>query len=309
MPVPGTSGTRWASHARRCAADGASWGGWVNAVARWAEAAAEAEFRKALKSAPVPPEARVALQDRFGAQRGGTRPATGGMKLAAIRRLLSLIQSGRMAEAERLASAALKQHPGSALALNVPATAPARQGKAAPAEAPFLHALAVDESGGIVVDKNQMTTLDRVFSGGDQVRGALLLRPDHGHFDEVHPLVERIEQPGPAENVPRRAAMAGQDRVGALPVRGVTAKARQRDEGRGDDRVGARDRLVEDRQRAGDESFGNRIGRSEAVRRSVFVPVVALEEQGKALRVRLDDLDRWAESKSMPNARTTRKAG
>ncbi|MBP8261546.1 MAG: NAD(P)-dependent oxidoreductase [Verrucomicrobia bacterium] len=36
-------------------------------------------------------------------------------------------------------------------------------------------AIAVDESGGIVVDKNQMTTLDRVFSGGDQVRGANLV--------------------------------------------------------------------------------------------------------------------------------------
>ena len=29
---------------------------------------------------------------------------------------------------------------------------------------------------------------------------------------------------------------------------------------------------------------------------------------GKALRVRLDDLDRWAESKAMPNARTLSKA-
>lgn len=29
---------------------------------------------------------------------------------------------------------------------------------------------------------------------------------------------------------------------------------------------------------------------------------------GKALRVRLDDLDRWAESKAMPNARTLTKA-
>lgn len=28
---------------------------------------------------------------------------------------------------------------------------------------------------------------------------------------------------------------------------------------------------------------------------------------GKALRVRLDDLDRWAESKAMPSARTVRK--
>jgi Tfp pilus assembly protein PilF len=125
-------------------AEGAIWSAWANAVALGADAAAEAEFLKALKSAPVPPEARVALQDRFGAQRGGTRPATGGMKLAAIRRLLSLIQSGRMAEAERLASAALKQHPGSALALNVLATALARQGKAAPAEAAFLKAIAVD---------------------------------------------------------------------------------------------------------------------------------------------------------------------
>ncbi len=125
-------------------AEGAIWNAWAEAVALGADAATEAEFLKALKAAPVPAAARVALQDRFGAQRGGTRPATGGMTPAEIRRLLSLIQSGRMAEAERLAGAALKQHPGSALALNILATALARQGKAAPAEAAFRRTIAVD---------------------------------------------------------------------------------------------------------------------------------------------------------------------
>jgi Tfp pilus assembly protein PilF len=125
-------------------AEGAIWNAWAEAVALGADAAAEAEFLKALKSAPVPAAARVALQDRFGAQRSGTRPATGGMKPADIRRLLALMQSGRMAEIEGLAGALLKQHSGSALALNVLATVLARQGKAAAAEAAFRKVIAID---------------------------------------------------------------------------------------------------------------------------------------------------------------------
>ena len=61
------------------AAEAAIWNAWAEAVALGGDAVTEAEFLTALKAAPVPPAARVALQDRFGARRAGTRPATGGI--------------------------------------------------------------------------------------------------------------------------------------------------------------------------------------------------------------------------------------
>lgn len=45
------------------------------------------------------------------------------------------------------------------------------------------------------------------------------------------------------------------------------------------------------------------------LRRAIAAGELTGYKFGKALRVRLADVDRWAESKAMPNARTTRKAG
>lgn len=44
------------------------------------------------------------------------------------------------------------------------------------------------------------------------------------------------------------------------------------------------------------------------LRRAVAAGEIQGFKFGKALRIRLDDLDRWAESKAMPNARTMSKA-
>lgn len=124
--------------------EAAIWAAWADAIALGADAETEAAFLKALRDAPIAVGTRIALQDRFGAHRAKTRPATGGIKPADIRRLLGLLDSGRLVEAERLASALLSRHPGSALALNILGTAQALQGKQLLAEASFRKAIAAD---------------------------------------------------------------------------------------------------------------------------------------------------------------------
>lgn len=44
------------------------------------------------------------------------------------------------------------------------------------------------------------------------------------------------------------------------------------------------------------------------IRRAIAAGELTGYKFGKSLRVRLDDLDRWAESKAAPNARTLSKA-
>lgn len=124
--------------------EAAVWSAWAEAVALGADAETEAAFLKALRAAPIPVATRISLQDRFGAHRSRTRPATGGMKPADIRRLLGLLDAGKSAEAERLALSLLAQHPGSALALNILGTAQAQQGKLTAAEASFRKAIQID---------------------------------------------------------------------------------------------------------------------------------------------------------------------
>ncbi len=122
-------------------AESAVWQAFADAVALGGNSDAEADFLNRLKAAPLAVETRIALQDRFGARRKSTKPAAGGMKPAEIRRLLTLLDGGRNAEAERIAATALRLHPTSALTLNILATAQAAQGKAAAAEANFRKAI------------------------------------------------------------------------------------------------------------------------------------------------------------------------
>lgn len=124
--------------------EGAIWKVWTEAVALGGDAAAERAYLDFLKTAPVPPGVKVGLQDRFGARRAATKPATGGVSPGEIRQLLALMEAGRAAEAERRAAAVLTRHPGSVIVMNVLATAQAVQGKAAEAEASFRRVIAAD---------------------------------------------------------------------------------------------------------------------------------------------------------------------
>lgn len=124
--------------------EGAIWKVWTEAVALGGDAAAERTYLDLLKAAPVPPAVRVGLQDRFGARRAATKPATGNVPPGEIRQVLGLMDAGRAAEAERRAAAILTRHPGAVIIMNVLATAQAVQGKAAAAEASFRKVLAAD---------------------------------------------------------------------------------------------------------------------------------------------------------------------
>ena len=125
-------------------AEGAVWQVLAEATALGGNAEVEARLLRMLKAPQVPVQIRILLQDRFGARRAGTRPATGGMAVGDIRKLLGLMQAQRHPEAEGLAVALMKKHPKSALGFNVLATAQAAQGKSREAEQNFRKALGVD---------------------------------------------------------------------------------------------------------------------------------------------------------------------
>jgi tetratricopeptide (TPR) repeat protein len=122
----------------------AVWTAWAEAVALGGNRAEEADFLLGLRPAPIPPAARIWLQDRFGARRSSSAPATGGLRPADIQRLLRLMNERRYAEAERDAAAAVKRHPTSAAAFNILATAQALQKKRAVAEANYRTAIRLD---------------------------------------------------------------------------------------------------------------------------------------------------------------------
>ena len=124
--------------------ESAVWYAWSEAIALGGSAADEKEFLRLLKGAPVAVETRIALQERFGARRASSKPATGGAKTQEIRLLLGLIEARRFADAERQAARIVKKNPGSALALNIMATAQANQKKFAQAELNYRKAIQID---------------------------------------------------------------------------------------------------------------------------------------------------------------------
>ena len=71
--------THFAAAARLRPQESAVWAGWAAAVALLGDTDAEKAFLAALKPSPLPPEIKLALQDRFGARRAASRPATGGV--------------------------------------------------------------------------------------------------------------------------------------------------------------------------------------------------------------------------------------
>ena len=124
--------------------EGAIWYAWAEAVALGGDKVAETEFLHMLKAAPTEISVKLALQDRFGARRTSTRPATGGVAPADLRRLVGMVDKGHHAEVERLANTLLAKHPGSAIVMNILATAQALAGKTARAEASFRKAIQLD---------------------------------------------------------------------------------------------------------------------------------------------------------------------
>ncbi|MDW4549352.1 sulfotransferase [Defluviimonas sp. D31] len=160
-------------------AEGAIWKVWTEAVALGGDAAAEETYLRLLKTAPVPVNIKLALQDRFGARRSSTRPATRGVPPAEMRRLVGLMDASRPAEAEQFASRLLVAHPGSAPVLNILATAQSVQGKAALAEAAFRKSIAAEPGYAEAHDNFGRFLIDqrREREAIDHFREAVILAP------------------------------------------------------------------------------------------------------------------------------------
>ncbi|MDH5529216.1 MAG: sulfotransferase [Paracoccaceae bacterium] len=116
----------------------------AEAVALSANDEAEADFLRALKLAPIETEAKIKLQDRFGARRHKSRPATGGMKAKDIQRMLALLESGKVSETEFMAAKFTRTHPRSAIAFSILGTAQMIQRKIVAAEASYMAAIRID---------------------------------------------------------------------------------------------------------------------------------------------------------------------
>ncbi|WP_126975129.1 tetratricopeptide repeat-containing sulfotransferase family protein [Frigidibacter oleivorans] len=117
----------------------AVWLARAQAVALAADPQAETAFLSELKTAPVPADLRLRLQDRFGAalrRPAGLPPAL----QVEGRKLLALMAAGRFAEADLAGTALLARHPNLAPVLNLVATARAKQGKVEAATEAYLRA-------------------------------------------------------------------------------------------------------------------------------------------------------------------------
>ncbi|MCV2873754.1 sulfotransferase [Defluviimonas sp. WL0050] len=122
----------------------AVWEALAEGIALGGTRAQEAEFLRDLKQSRIPPEAKLRLQDRFGSLRAASRPATGGMPIDDIHRLLGQMSLGRFADVERAAALAVKKFPKSAVAFNILGAASMILGKTQQAGAAFKAAVRLD---------------------------------------------------------------------------------------------------------------------------------------------------------------------
>lgn len=160
-------------------AEKAVWLAWADAVALGGTKANEQELLRVLGTAPVAPDLRIRLQDRFGAHRASSLPVTGGLNPGDIKRMLALLEQ-HPAQAEMQAQTLLKRHPKSALALNILGTAQSLQRKNALAVASLRKALEIDPGyaeghnnlARILVDMKQDEEAAKHF------RRAVMLAPD-----------------------------------------------------------------------------------------------------------------------------------
>ena len=97
----------------------AVWSAWAEAVALGGESRERQIYLKALRNAPVAAKLKLHLQDRFGSNRKGSRPQTGGMGNKQAKKLTESLRQRKFREAENLAKRSLMAHPASALSANV----------------------------------------------------------------------------------------------------------------------------------------------------------------------------------------------
>jgi tetratricopeptide (TPR) repeat protein len=159
--------------------EAAIWHMWADAVALLGDTAEEKILTKALKSAPIPINNRIALQDRFGSQRSKSKVGTGGLEPKTIEALVQLMNSGRHAEAETRAQSLLNKHPKAAVVANILATAQASLGKVEPALANYQRACKIDPNYAEAHDNfgQALLSLNRLDEAVSEFRKAVTLAP------------------------------------------------------------------------------------------------------------------------------------
>ena len=136
--------THYQAAARLKPAEPAIWAGWAGAVALAGDGAAEKAFLAALKAAPIAPQIRIVLQDRFAANRATSTPTLGGAKPAAVSALVRAMAAQQFVAAETGARDLLRHHPGAAIVANILGSALAAQGKPTEALTRFHDAIRID---------------------------------------------------------------------------------------------------------------------------------------------------------------------
>ena len=145
----------------------AVWRLWAAAVALSAKPDFEADFLAALKHATLPPTLKLRLQDRF-TPGHKYAPAVPAEVRAEVRKVMPMMRAGRFAEAELLAASLLSRHPRCAAAVNLLATAQAKQGKTDAAVANYNKAAALDPE-----DAEPLNNLGQVLTDAGRLPEAL----------------------------------------------------------------------------------------------------------------------------------------
>lgn len=133
-----------AAAARLAPAQLAVWKVWADAVALAGSSDARDAFLDAIKTAPIPTQARLRLQDRFGALKAGSKPALGGVAERDVKDLVHQLQGGHAAAAAAKAQQLLSAHPGSAMVANILGSAFATLGRAEDAVQMFRRSAQID---------------------------------------------------------------------------------------------------------------------------------------------------------------------
>lgn len=125
-------------------AEPAIWLAWTEAVALAADPQAETALLGAVKSAPVPPELRISVQDRFARHRGRPPVRMSAPARSAVDRIGKLLQVRKPAEAQRLAAAEAARNPNEPALANALGRAQREMGTKDAAVTSFQRAVALE---------------------------------------------------------------------------------------------------------------------------------------------------------------------
>ncbi|WP_415183661.1 sulfotransferase [Phaeovulum sp.] len=176
--------SRALAHLSRAAAlkpaEPAIWQAWAEAAALAADPQADAALLGAVKSAPIAPALRIAVQDRFARPHGRPPAPISAAKRPALDRILKHLKAGKPAEAQRLAAAEAARHPQEPAFANALGMAQRDLGAKEAAIASFRRAVAL-QRGYAEAQNNLGTTLrdlGRTADAARAFRAAVIAAPN-----------------------------------------------------------------------------------------------------------------------------------